>query len=246
MIFFFFSETLCTSIVPTLIGMARAIGRSSDDNTPLINLLFPLPSQCSAAFEPLEDASSPPKRPFTKFRSIFPRTLSSHVITPESPTSPTPGSTENPADFRRERSPSPMAPTQQKSGSADDMLDPTVRYFNKVGSSFTRTKPWGFEIIPEEDHLKFSSSQLQTLVSVVGIILIYLLFEIFLVRLPGIVWFEIVSEIPKLSFTKLNSVWHKAKKMWHSVRIKLTNNGLLALFSNYYSLIIYSAQFSLV
>lgn len=159
-------ETLCTSIVPTLIGMARAIGRSSDDRTPLINLLFPLPSQCFATVESPEDTNSPPKRPFTKFRSIFPRTLSSHVITPESPTSPTPGTTENPADFRRERSPSPMAPTQQKIGSADDMLDPTVRYFNKVGSSFTRTKPWGFEIIPEEDHLKFSSSQLQTLVSV--------------------------------------------------------------------------------
>lgn len=169
--FFFFTETLCTSIVPTLIGMARAIGRSSDDRTPLINLLFPLPSQCFATVESPEDTNSPPKRPFTKFRSIFPRTLSSHVITPESPTSPTPGTTENPADFRRERSPSPMAPTQQKIGSADDMLDPTVRYFNKVGSSFTRTKPWGFEIIPEEDHLKFSSSQLQTLVSVVRIIL---------------------------------------------------------------------------
>lgn len=60
-------ETLCTSIVPTLIGMARAIGRSSDDRTPLINLLFPLPSQCFATVESPEDTNSPPKRPFTKF-----------------------------------------------------------------------------------------------------------------------------------------------------------------------------------
>eukprot|EP00106_Octopus_bimaculoides_P007153 XP_014774595.1 PREDICTED: phosphatidylinositol 4-kinase alpha-like isoform X3 [Octopus bimaculoides] len=158
-------ETLCTSIVPALIGMARAIGRSSDDEVPLIKLLFPLPSSCVVE-EVLSDDKSPPKKPFTKFRSIFPRTLSSHVITPESPTSPTPGINDGPIDFRRERSPSPMAPTQHKGGLTDDLLDPTIRYFNKVGSSFTRTKPWGFEIIPEEDHLKFSSSQLQTLVSV--------------------------------------------------------------------------------
>ena len=38
----------------------------------------------------------------------------------------------------------------------------------QVGSSFTRTRPWGFEIIPEQDHLKFSSSHLQTLLGVVG------------------------------------------------------------------------------
>ena len=54
--------------------------------------------------------------------------------------------------------------------SYEDEVKVPINYFNKVGSSFTGVKPWGFDIIPEEDHLKFSSAHLQSLVSLVSII----------------------------------------------------------------------------
>ena len=75
------------------------------------------------------------------------------------------------SDARRERSPSPNDPkytSTRNSPAPEEKINPAAHYFNKMGSNFTRIRPWGFEIIPEQDHLRFSSAHLQTLVYLVS------------------------------------------------------------------------------
>ncbi|KAL5017409.1 hypothetical protein ScPMuIL_006998 [Solemya velum] len=163
-------DTLCRYTVPILIGMARAIGRSSDEEKPLISTLFST-EPTKPYIDNLKSETVADKQNFTTFRPILPRTLSFHVISSDtpSPTSPTAAvAIEFPDQLRRDRSPSPSSPQfkDRTPSGLEDNINPTVYYFHKVGSSFTRVKPWGFEIIPEQDHLKFSSGHLQTLVSV--------------------------------------------------------------------------------
>ncbi|KAJ8312892.1 hypothetical protein KUTeg_010265 [Tegillarca granosa] len=160
--------TLCTVIVPLLIGMARAIGRSSDEDTPLISILFP--TEAIPKVVSVSEDSSEPSKTFTNFRSILPRTMSTHIISQDNvssnPSSPTGFPTiDFPGSRSRERSPSPMASHTAEKQPLEEAVEPAVLYFNKIGSSFTRTRPWGFEIIPEEDHIKFTSSNLQNLVA---------------------------------------------------------------------------------
>ncbi|XP_046360282.2 phosphatidylinositol 4-kinase alpha-like isoform X1 [Haliotis rufescens] len=158
-------ETLASSIVPILIGMARAVGRSSDEERPLISYVLSI--NTGKPYPVQEDNNPTSKRAFSTFRPILPRTLSSLVISSDSPspTSPSPTNLDY-VDGHRERSPSPLSVSMRDGLNVEDKVDPASTYFNKVGSSFTRTKPWGFEIIPEQDHLPFSSAHLQTLVSV--------------------------------------------------------------------------------
>ncbi|PVD31364.1 hypothetical protein C0Q70_06776 [Pomacea canaliculata] len=161
--------TICSSIVPVLIGMVRAIGRSSDDEMPLISYLLSvhLDLRKEVAEQP-QDQAAKQRRSFNTFRPILPRTMSSLVLSSDlpSPTSPQPTRLDAPELPSRERSPSPLDVGPGRDNGVTGDSDPVEVYFNKVGSSFTRTKPWGFEIIPEQDHLKFSSSHLQTLVAV--------------------------------------------------------------------------------
>ena len=165
-----FLEILCSATVPILIGMARSIVRSTNDDTFLIAKIFPSENLVHAPVSVQDDL--PKEKTFSSFRPILPRTLSSHVLNLDSsPSSPTMHqSFEALCSRSRERSPSPMLPRREEK-KEDDIIDDTVHYFNKVGSNFTRTKPWGFEIIPEnpeEEHLKFSSTNIQKLVSVVS------------------------------------------------------------------------------
>ncbi|CAG2245012.1 PI4KA [Mytilus edulis] len=161
-------DILCSATVPILIGMARAIGRSSDDETNLISKLFP-PENIVKAPTSVQD-EAPKEKTFSSFRPILPRTLSSHVLNLDSSglSSPTMHqSFEALCSRSRERSPTPMLP--QKQEKKENTVDDTVHYFNKIGSNFTRTKPWGFEILPEhleEEHLKFSSGHVQRLVAI--------------------------------------------------------------------------------
>lgn len=168
---FFFPDVLCFNIVPVLIGMARAIGRSSDEETPLISILMSLKKGMSGRVPLVEQTQRESRKAFYAVRPILPRTLSSHILAADCPS---PSTSPTPFDFGgeswRERSPSPMTSASRDSLAPEEGCEsPASFYFNKIGSSFTRTKPWGFEIIPEQDHLKFSSSHLQTLVSVVSV-----------------------------------------------------------------------------
>lgn len=188
---FFISDTLCKYTVPILIGMSRAIGRSSNEEKPLISILFSA-EQRKMPIDTNENEIMTEKPNFTTFRPILPRTLSSHVILSDAP-SPTSPTTVVAIDFpdplRHDRFLSSSS-TQVKDRTPscfEENIDPTVYYFNKVGSSFTRVKPWGFEIIPEQDHLKLSSGHLQTLVSMVSFSLCYRHLLFFRYRLKNLV-----------------------------------------------------------
>ncbi|KAL4223436.1 Phosphatidylinositol 4-kinase alpha [Mactra antiquata] len=159
-------ETLCSSIVPILLGLSRALGRSSDENQALISQLFipekPIPCQNG------QKMTENDLKPFTSFRPILPRTLSQHLIgTPDTPSTPSGlSSSLDYFDIHRERSPSPNSAQPARITSSppkEENPDLKLVYFNLWGSSFTKIKPWGFEIIPEQEHLKFHSDHIQTL-----------------------------------------------------------------------------------
>ncbi|KAK7087993.1 hypothetical protein V1264_021976 [Littorina saxatilis] len=164
------ADTLCQYMVPILMGMCRAVGRSSDEEMPLISYLLSVHRDSRVeAPENQESQLVQQRKSFNAFRPILPRTMSTLVLNQTDLPSPTSHSLLSPPDFTtRECSSSPLETQGHggKEGAVDEQGDPADLQFNKVGSSFTRTKPWGFEIIPEEDHLKFSSSHLQTLVGV--------------------------------------------------------------------------------
>ncbi|XP_053375288.1 phosphatidylinositol 4-kinase alpha-like [Mercenaria mercenaria] len=156
-------DTLCSCIVPILLGLSRALGRSSDERESLISQLFapdkPVPCQTTAQ---VKDEGG---KSFTSFRPILPRTLSTHMIgTPDTPS--TPSGLSDYFDTHRERTPSPNLASPVKTPSAPVKIEnPDLKliYFDRWGSSFTKIRPWGFEIIPEQEHLVFTSSHLRRL-----------------------------------------------------------------------------------
>jgi len=173
-VIFLFVEVLCRDIVPVLLGMARVLGRSSDDHASLISLLY-APTKFVTPVKQGDEKDGKDKS-FTSFRPIFPRTLSSHMITPETPLTPSGQSSLDYFESHRERSPSPK-PIPQHTNSIIDSgpkqtkeatPDLKLIYFNVWGSSFTKVKPWGFELVPQQDHLKFSQKQLEKLFDIVS------------------------------------------------------------------------------
>ncbi|XP_055863268.1 phosphatidylinositol 4-kinase alpha-like isoform X4 [Biomphalaria glabrata] len=174
-----FREKLCTRQIPLLLGLARSMGRSSDEECSLISYLLsvreaPISMQRVPQPEPAVQRSH-----FNTFRSIMPRTMSTVFVSYDTSTSLSgSGSTDAIGDgiverksSYRDRSPSPLEGNIKDNSSltgltssitTPDVLPYTI-YFNKIASSFTRTRPWGFEIIPEQDHLKFNQNQLTTI-----------------------------------------------------------------------------------
>ncbi|XP_060554504.1 phosphatidylinositol 4-kinase alpha-like isoform X3 [Ruditapes philippinarum] len=162
---------LCSCIVPIMLGLGRALGRSSDERESLISQLFapdkPLPCQ------PTPQVKDERGKSFTSFRPILPRTLSTHMIgTPDTPS--TPSGLSDYFDTQRERTPSPNLASPVKTASPPVKIEnPDLKliYFNRWGSTFTKIRPWGFEIIPEQEHLVFTINHLHKLFDIAKVLL---------------------------------------------------------------------------
>ena len=119
-------------------GMARAIGRSSDEEMPLISYLLSVHRDLQVeAPEDFRSQVTPPRRSFNAFRPILPRTMSTLVLSQgdlPSPSSASPSIHLDAPDIAlRERSPSPLeAWGQGKDGAGDEQGDPADLHFNKV------------------------------------------------------------------------------------------------------------------
>lgn len=117
--------------------MVRAIGRSSDDEMPLISYLLSvhLDLRKEVAEQP-QDQAAKQRRSFNTFRPILPRTMSSLVLSSDlpSPTSPQPTRLDAPELPSRERSPSPLDVGPGRDNGVTGDSDPVEVYFNKVSA----------------------------------------------------------------------------------------------------------------
>ncbi|XP_074644001.1 phosphatidylinositol 4-kinase alpha-like [Tubulanus polymorphus] len=157
---------LCKYIVPSFIGMARAIGRCSDDKISLLCKLFPPPVSPAAVI--VDESKNKTKKSFATFRPIIPRSLSYNIM---SEIGQIDSDAHNFQSFRQ-KSPSPVENALDHDPD-NDQMDTRFYYFNKVGSSFTKTKPWGFEIqvMTQKSYLSFTTLQLQTVLTLAKLVL---------------------------------------------------------------------------
>jgi len=143
---------LCLYKVPTFLGIARAIGRTSSNNTPLLCRLFPPPEKpdpCLRLMNPAPSRSGSQKREFATFRPIIPRSLSQNIL-----------NTKDTSVFFQginQRAPSPLDNAPQNKVNKD-VVNPTHIFFNKIGSYFSHED----ENIKSTDNKKMTGFELPT------------------------------------------------------------------------------------
>ena len=173
------ADILWRNYIPAFLGMGRALGRIPcvvGNSVPLLGSLFPaeVPQRPSAdllaamaASSPLRSRAASPRRTFSTFRSIIPRTLSQSLL---SSNSPSPDFTSSPSS--RQRSPSPVEMSALSTGAAGEQLDPTLYYFGRIGVTFTQDEPTDQEAVTFDcsgrTGLEFTTSQLEALLGLVS------------------------------------------------------------------------------
>lgn len=153
---------LCKSTVPVLIGLARAMGRFSTQEPPLLCRLFPkseipIPSNSPYMEKPLNK-----KRSFTHFRSIIPRSLSSNLnVASLDVNNGSQG--QDTIDY----APSTNTIKRGMYQSYNSIpYDPTTYYFSKYGSSFNQFPHMRFsESLEKKATMLFPISHLQSILS---------------------------------------------------------------------------------
>lgn len=149
--------TLCKSTVPCLIGLARAMGRYTLNDPPLLCRLFPRPeTPVIKTPNSINDASVLKKKSFSNFRSIVPRSLSCSlnmtifdIVTF--------CSLDPHCDVR-----SPVKKNENIDSHMSHMYDPTTYYFSKFGSSFDQFCSTRFQEKSDKPVFQyFSTAQLQ-------------------------------------------------------------------------------------
>ncbi|XP_042899450.1 phosphatidylinositol 4-kinase alpha isoform X2 [Parasteatoda tepidariorum] len=161
--------TLCKSVVPVLIGTARAMGRGSKSGPPFFLRLFPAPSATTPT-SPDSPKSSlygfPPncskQRTFHNFRPILHRSMSA-VSRNASSTALT--SQDSGADLNSFVSSSGFSSKRASLYSQSSLTyDPTSYYFYKFGSSFGKLPALG--MMNDEEHpLLFTVAHLQVVLA---------------------------------------------------------------------------------
>lgn len=155
---------LCKATVPVLIGLARAMGRFSTQEPPLLSRLFPKPEIPLQALSPYIEKTINKKRSFTHFRSIIPRSLSSNLNITTLDLSSSPKG-EDTVDCT-----SPNLDTLKRGVIYQSYnsvpYDPTTYYFSKYGSSFNQFPHMRFvESLEKKALLLFPISHLQSILA---------------------------------------------------------------------------------
>lgn len=151
--------TLCKSTVPILIGLARAMGRASTQDPPLLCRIFPAPSPPE---QNTVESQCSKKNAFTVFRPIIPRSLSMNF--PQHPDS----------GMLQEGSLTDGKTASSKRSSIQSQqsvhYDCSTYFFSKHGSCFGRVTPLGCsELTDLRNPLQFSIVHLQAILSLVKI-----------------------------------------------------------------------------
>lgn len=152
---------LCKSTLPSLIGLARSMGRYATIEPLLLCRLFPQPSSPVKSKEPepnIEYSTLDKKRKFNQFRPIIPRSLSGNL---------------NPnIELLVENGTDAMGSVNGtlKRGSLHSYssvpYDPTTYFFNKFGSSFNQFPYMRFSESPEKrTSVQFYVTYLQSILS---------------------------------------------------------------------------------
>ncbi|CAH2052445.1 unnamed protein product, partial [Iphiclides podalirius] len=152
---------LCKSTIPTLIGLARSMGRYATVDPPLLCRLFPQPPSPVKTKEPepnFEYSTLEKKRKFNQFRPIIPRSLSGNL----NPIN------ENIMENGTDAMDSSGGTLKRGSLHSYSSVpyDPTTYFFHKFGSSFNQFPYMRFSESPEKRiNVQFYVTYLQSILS---------------------------------------------------------------------------------
>ncbi|XP_068623293.1 phosphatidylinositol 4-kinase alpha [Battus philenor] len=152
---------LCKSTIPTLIGLARSMGRYATVDPPLLCRLFPHPPSPVKTKEPepnFEYSTLDKKRKFNQFRPIIPRSLSGN-LNPNN---------ENILENGTDATDSSGGTLKRGSLHSYSSVpyDPTTYFFHKFGSSFNQFPYMRFSESPEKRiNVQFYVTYLQSILS---------------------------------------------------------------------------------